>query len=233
MRGGMRMPGGWTMSMAFMRMPGQSWSAAAASFLGMWLLMMVAMMVPSLLPMLSSYRRSLRRRGTSRVGGATALAAAGYFFVWAAFGAAVYPLGLLLAAVQMRSPALARSLPLATGLVLLLAGAAQLTPWKAQRLARCREPYACAGCCGSGAGVDARGAFGHGLRMGLHCSLCCSGLIAVLLVVGVMDLRAMAFVTAAITAERLAPWPLPVARLTGGLLVASAAYALLRAASAA
>jgi hypothetical protein len=34
--GAMPMPGGWTMSMAWMRMPGQTWSAAAASFLGMW-----------------------------------------------------------------------------------------------------------------------------------------------------------------------------------------------------
>ena len=32
--GGMPMPGGWTMSMAWMRMPGQTWLGAAASFLG-------------------------------------------------------------------------------------------------------------------------------------------------------------------------------------------------------
>ena len=48
--GGMPMPGGWTMSMAWMRMPGQTWPGAAASFLGMWVVMMVAMMLPSLLP---------------------------------------------------------------------------------------------------------------------------------------------------------------------------------------
>ena len=30
--GGMPMPGGWTMSMAWMRMPGQTWLGAAASF---------------------------------------------------------------------------------------------------------------------------------------------------------------------------------------------------------
>ena len=33
--GGMPMPGGWTMSMAWMRMPGQTWPGFAASFLGM------------------------------------------------------------------------------------------------------------------------------------------------------------------------------------------------------
>jgi hypothetical protein len=31
--GEMPMPGGWTMSMAWMRMPGQTWPSAAASFL--------------------------------------------------------------------------------------------------------------------------------------------------------------------------------------------------------
>jgi hypothetical protein len=31
---GMPMPGGWTMSMAWMRLPGRTWFAAAASFLG-------------------------------------------------------------------------------------------------------------------------------------------------------------------------------------------------------
>ena len=36
------MPGGWTMSMAWMRMPGQTWPGAAASFLGMWVVMMAA-----------------------------------------------------------------------------------------------------------------------------------------------------------------------------------------------
>jgi predicted metal-binding membrane protein len=49
--------GGWTMSMAWMRMPGQTWPAATASFLGMWVVMMVAMMLPALVPMLQRYAR--------------------------------------------------------------------------------------------------------------------------------------------------------------------------------
>src|SRR4051812_24550748 len=53
---GMRMPGGWTMSMAWMRMPGQTWAGAASSFVVMWAAMMVAMMLPSLLPTLWRYR---------------------------------------------------------------------------------------------------------------------------------------------------------------------------------
>ena len=37
MSGGMEMPGGWTMSMTWMRMPGQSCAGAAASFISMWI----------------------------------------------------------------------------------------------------------------------------------------------------------------------------------------------------
>ena len=44
-------PGGWTMSMAWMRTPGQTWPGAAALFLVMWVVMMAAMMLASLVPM--------------------------------------------------------------------------------------------------------------------------------------------------------------------------------------
>ena len=63
--GEMPMPGGWTMSMAWMRMPGQTWPGAAASFLGMWVVMMVAMMLPSLVPMLRRYRQAVDRPAAS------------------------------------------------------------------------------------------------------------------------------------------------------------------------
>src|SRR5437016_10191698 len=80
--GGMPMPGGWTMSMAWMRMPGQTWPGAATSFLGMWIVMMAAMMLPSLVPMLWRYRQAVGRTGEARLGWLTALVGVGYFFVW-------------------------------------------------------------------------------------------------------------------------------------------------------
>src|SRR5829696_7694655 len=79
------MPGGWTMSMVWMRMPGQTWPGAAASFLGMWVLMMVAMMLPSLVPMLWRYRQAVGRTGETLLGRLTALVGVGYFFVWTVF----------------------------------------------------------------------------------------------------------------------------------------------------
>jgi predicted metal-binding membrane protein len=198
--GGMPMPGGWTMSMAWMRMPGQTWLGAAASFLAMWVVMMVAMMLPSLVPMLWRYRRAVGSAGAARLGRLTALAGAGYFFVWAVFGMAAFPFGAALAGVAMRLPAVARAVPLAVGAVVLIAGLLQFTAWKAHQLNCCRETP------GGGGGLqaDAVTAWRYGMHLGLHCCYCCCGLTVSLLVIGVMDLRAMAVTTAAVNVERLA-----------------------------
>ncbi len=224
--GGMPMPGGWTMSMAWMRMPGQTWPGAAASFLGMWVAMMVAMMLPSLVPMLRRYRQAAGGTGEVRLGPLTALAGAGYFFVWTVFGLAAFPLGVALAAVEMQQPALARAVPIAAGVIVLVAGALQFTAWKARHLACCREAPGP----GRTLPADAGTAWRHGLRLGLHCSQCCGGLMAILLVIGVMDLRAMAVVTAAITVERLALAGERDARAIGAVVIGAGLILIARAA---
>jgi predicted metal-binding integral membrane protein DUF2182 len=137
--GGMPMPGGWWMSMTWMRMPGQSWPGVAVSFLGMWVAMMVAMMLPSLVPMLRRYRQAVGGVGETRLGRLTLLVGLGYFFVWTLVGMAIYPLGIALAAAAMQLPALARAVPVAAGAVVLIAGALQLTAWKLRHLAYCRQ----------------------------------------------------------------------------------------------
>jgi predicted metal-binding membrane protein len=106
----MSMPGGWTMSMAWMRMPGQTWPGAAAMFLGMWVVMMVAMMLPCLVPMLWRYRQAVGRTDEARLGRLTALAGVGYFVVWTVFGMAAFPLGVALATIERwRAPYRSRS----------------------------------------------------------------------------------------------------------------------------
>jgi predicted metal-binding membrane protein len=223
--GGMPMPGGWTMSMVWMRMPGQTWPGAAVSFLGMWIVMMVAMMLPSLVFMLWRYRQAVDGTAGTRLGRLTALVGVGYFFVWTIFGMAAFPLGVALAAIEMRQPALARAVPIAAGLVVLIAGSLQFTAWKAGHLACCREVPGR----GRTLPADAGMAWRHGLRLGLHCSYCCAGLVAILLVVGVMDLRAMAAVGAAITVERLAPAGERVARAIGTVVVVAGLVLIARA----
>ncbi len=224
--GEMPMPGGWKMPMAWMRMPGQTWPGAAASFVGMWVVMMVAMMLPSLVSMLGRYRQAVARTTETRLGRLTALAGGGYFFVWALVGMAVFPLGVAMAALEMQQPALARAVPTAAGVIVLIAGILQLTTWKTRHLVCCREAPG-RGCT---LPADAGTAWRHGLHLGLHCSQCCAGLIAILLVIGVMDLRAMAVVAAAITLERLAPVGERVARVVGAVAVLAGLFLIARAA---
>src|SRR3984885_11875378 len=178
--GGMAMPGGWTMSMAWMRMPGQTWPGAAASFLGMWIVMMVAMMLPSLVPMLWRYRQAAGRTGEPHPARLTVLVSLGYFSVWTVLGMAAFALGVALAALEMQRSVLARAAPVAVGVVVLIAGALQFSPWKARQLACCRaapDPR-------RRVPADAATAWRDGLRLGVHCSYCCAGPTAILLVVG-------------------------------------------------
>lgn len=209
--GEMAMPGGWTVSMTWTRVPGQTWPGAAASFLGMWIVMMAAMMLPSLIPALWRYRQAIGGVGRARLGRLTALVGLGYFLVWTLVALAVYPLGVALVAVEMHVPALARAVPIAAAVVVLVAGLSQFTRWKAHHLARWRR---------TPAGerklpADKGSALRQGIGLGLHCTYCCSGLMAILLVTGIMDLRAMAAATVAMTVEYLAPDGARAARVVG------------------
>ena len=187
-------------AMVWMRMPGQTWAGAAASFLGMWVVMMAAMMLPSLVPLLERYRGAVARTGETRPIRLTALVGVGYFFAWTVLGIAAFPVGVALVAIEMQLPALARSAPIAVGVVVVIAGSFQLTAWKARHLAACREVPGHGHLLPSDAGT----AWRHGLHLGSHCIRCCAGLMATFLVIGTMDLRAMAAITAIITGERLA-----------------------------
>ena len=221
---GMPMPGGWTMSMIWMRMPGQRWLDAGASFLIMWMVMMVAMMLPSLVPMLRRYRHAVSSTGTARLGRLTVLMGVAYFVVWLVLGLIAFPIGVTLAAEEMRNPALARAVPASIGAIVIIVGALQFTPWKAHHLACCRATPVRRGAMSADLGNAVR----HGIDLGLHCGQCCGGLIATLLVVGVMDLRAMLAVGIAITLERLAPAGDRIARAIGAVTICVGLFLMAR-----
>lgn len=210
------MPGGWSLSMAWMPMCGQTWTGAAATFTGMWLVMMVAMMLPALVPMLRRYRRAVGRTAEGHRGQLTILVGVGYFFIWGMAGGVVFPLGAGLADMLMRFPALAQAGPLASGLVVLGAGVQQFSGWKLRQLACCRQTDWVSGSAGA--------AWRHGLRLGLRCVRCCAGPTAVLLVLGAMDPWVMVIVAGAISLERLAPNGERFARATGTVAVAAGAF---------
>ena len=213
----MPMTGGWTMSMMWTRMPGQTWAGAEASFVVMWVAMTVAMMLPSIAPTLWRHRRSVGGVGAAHPAPLTALVAAGYLSVWTLLGAAVFPLGVALAAIRMRQPALAHVAPIAAGVVVLAAGLLQRSAWKARHLACCRaERWH-----GVATSAVASAAWRGGVRLGVHCASSCAAPMAVLLALGVMELRTMVVVAAAVTVERLAPAGERVARVTGTVAIAA------------
>jgi len=196
--GEMPMPGGWTMSMTWMRMPGHSWTGATASFTAMWTVMMVAMMLPSLVPRLLEYRSGVVRTDAMHLGLLTTIVSAGYFLVWIAAGIAVFSGGVSLASIAMRQPMVSRAVPIAGTLVVLIAGLLQFTAWKSRHLASCRETNP------DPLPPTPLQALHYGVRLGIRCVYCCGNLMAILVVAGVMDLRVMALVTVAVTAERVA-----------------------------
>jgi predicted metal-binding membrane protein len=222
--GEMPMRGGWTMSMAWMRMPGQTWLGAGVSFLGMWEVMMVAMMLPCLIPTLWRYHQAVDE-GERHPAWLTVLVGSGYFFVWAVFGIIIFPVGVALAELEMEVAVLSRAVPLAAAVVVLIAGAFQFTPWKTHHLTCCRDAPErhCK------LKRDGGAAWRQGLHLGLDCCYCCAGLMTILLVLGVMDLRTMAFVTVAITAERLAPAGEIVARVIGAVVIGIGVFLIARA----
>jgi predicted metal-binding membrane protein len=211
MAGGMKMPGGWTMSMMWMPMPDRTPAISAVMFLLMWLAMMVAMMLPSAMPMLLNLRRSSAGNGNFE---ARALfATAGYFSIWTFIGVVVYALGVAFANAAMRLYWLSCLTPALSGTILVIAGVIQFTPWKMSALRRCRS----ADCGTTFACGTLKGSWSYGLKQGVTCGICCAAPMLALLVLGAMNLTLMAIITVVITVEKLLPRPEATVRLFGAV----------------
>ncbi|MBI1425363.1 MAG: DUF2182 domain-containing protein [Gammaproteobacteria bacterium] len=206
--------------------PGRTWFSELAAFLGMWVVMMVAMMLPSLTPMLLRYRQVVGHEAKLQRVRLTLLVAFGYYFVWTVLGLLAYLIGVTLSAIETRLPAIAHAATFLAGMVVLFAGLLQFSKWKAHHLDGSRMLPGC----DHRRLTDAVIALQYGLRLGLHCSYCCSGLMAILLVIGIMDLPAMTVVTLAMTSERLAPNGKRVAQAIGFVCIGAGAMTIARAA---
>jgi predicted metal-binding membrane protein len=163
-------------------------------FMVMWLTMMVAMMFPTIAPIVLLHRMVLRRRGEGLV--PTVAFGSGYLVIWAVVG--IVPLAGL---IGFRHLAAGSSwVPRAGGVVLLFAGMYQFTPWKEACLRACRTPLSFLMTHDFGGGSV--GALRVGLSHGLYCLGCCWALMAVLFVVGLMNLAWMAAIAVVFLAEK-------------------------------
>jgi len=156
---------------------------AVTGFFAMWVAMMAAMMCPTLAPVVLAHRAALRRRNEGLFSSATFVA--GYLTVWSLVGL-VYLVPYLWFRGLPVDAGSSRWLPVLAGAVLVAAGAYQFTRRKALCQEACSSPQAFVA--GHDAGPGAGKAFMTGVANGRHCLGCCAGLMAVLLVVGLMNL---------------------------------------------
>jgi predicted metal-binding membrane protein len=158
---------------------------AAPLFMAMWLAMMAAMMLPTVAPMVLAHHMVVGARGEGWL--PTAVFVAGYLAVWTAVG--VVPLMAFLGFRALMDPAPGWVAP-GAGVVLVLAGIYQFTPWKGACLKACRTPLNFIMTHDFGRG--SLGAARAGASHGAWCLGCCWALMSVLVVVGLMNLVWMA-----------------------------------------
>ena len=201
-----------------MAMNGGMAMMSAGLFLFTWLVMMVAMMFPSVVPMTLAFASVSRARGEGLFPTAAFIAA--YLSAWTAAG--LVPLSILRGtnALLMTPP---WWFVRAGGLVIIFAGVYQFTPLKNACLRACRSPLGFVMTHDFGGGMPS--AVRAGAAHGVYCLGCCWALMAVLAVLGLMNIAWMAVIAAVFFVEKnvrfgdLLPKAVGVACVAGGLAV--------------
>jgi predicted metal-binding membrane protein len=208
----MAMPSGMTMPQNHL------WSGIDFLFMFvMWMVMMVAMMIPSATPMILLFAATDRKRQPARGPYlATFLFVSAYVVVWAAFSLIATATNWALHKNDLMTSIMGQALPLWAGSFLIAAGIYQFAPLKLACLNKCRSPLAFLMSEWREGGL---GAFVMGLRHGAYCLLCCWALMALLFVLGVMNLAWITVLAAFVLIEKLAssgPW---LSRASGLVLI--------------
>ena len=200
-------------------------TAFALAF-AMWWVMMIGMMVPSAAPMVLTFatlNRNKRTRGQNFV--PTSVFLLGYLIAWGAFSVAATLAQWGLDHAALLSPMLAAASPVLGGVLVILAGLYQFTPLKQACLRNCRSPFAFV----LNHWRDGwTGALRMGLEHGGYCLGCCWVLMALLFVVGIMNLLWVAGIAAFVFAEKLLPGGVWIGRAGGGAMLAFGVYLLTR-----
>jgi predicted metal-binding membrane protein len=217
MYGPMTGPSAWMMTLR--------WDVRHALLLWlMWGVMMAGMMLPSASPMLLMFGQAARRRASGAAAGREIYAlAAGYLAVWALFSVAVTAAQLILSTRLAISPMMTLTSPRAGAALLVVAGVYQITPLKHVCLQRCQSPF---GFLMHHWRAGAGGAFRMGTDHGVYCVGCCWALMLLLFVGGVMNLMVIAALTVFVAFEKLGPFGIHTARISGILLVALGGWTL-------
>jgi len=179
---------------------------------GMWSVMMMGMMLPSASPMILTFSGIARRRTDGHPLHRTVLFVGGYLLVWVGYSAGAALLQGAFQAAALLTPMGASTSPLLAGGLLVVAGIFQWTPLKEACLTGCRTPM---GFLMAEWRPGRRGALVMGLRHGWTCALCCWATMALMFVLGVMNLLWMAALTVFCLIEKVAPAGDRVGHLAG------------------
>ncbi len=191
----------------------------------MWAVMMAGMMLPSAAPVILLVLATFRRRGGRQARMSAAAFTSGYLATWTGFSAIAALVQAGLHAAALLSPEMAaRSAALAGG-IFVLAGLYQLAPLKNACLSHCRSPLHVLA---TEWREGTAGAFRMGFRHGLFCVGCCWALMTLLFAAGVMNVLWVAAIAAFVLIEKLLPYGMQVARVSGALLLAWGAYLIIR-----
>jgi predicted metal-binding membrane protein len=188
--------------------------------------MMVGMMAPSAAPMILMYARVARRgRISDKPFVATGWFAAGYFLAWVGFSLAATIVQWVLERAAVLDARMASANILLGAVVLIGAGVYQWMPIKNACLAQCQSPL---GFLMSHGGFrrDVRGCLRLGLLHGAYCVGCCWILMALLFVVGVMNVLWIALLALLVLVEKLTPRGIRVSRVAGVICVAAGLWTM-------
>jgi predicted metal-binding membrane protein len=201
------------------------WSAVEFVFVFvMWAVMMVGMMAPSAAPMILMYARVGRQgklAGTPFA--ATGWFAAGYFLAWTGFSLVATFAQWVLDREALLDDRMASANILLGGIVLIAAGIYQWTPIKDACLVQCQMPHRFLMTHG-GFRSNIRGCLHLGLLHGTYCIGCCWVLMALLFVVGAMNVLWIALLALLVLLEKLTPWGRWIARIAGAACIAAGAW---------
>jgi predicted metal-binding membrane protein len=186
---------------------------SAGLFLVTWVLMMVAMMFPTIAPMVLTHASIVRSRGEGAM--PTFAFVFGYLVVWTAAG--LVPLAIIQLLGSSLAAPISAWLPRAGGAIIAIAGLYQFTPLKNVCLRACRSPlgFMMTHDFGGGGTAAARAGMSHGL----YCLGCCWALMAVLAVLGLMNVAWMAVFAVVFFLEKSWRYGVPLSRISGAACV--------------
>ena len=188
----------------------------------MWVVMMASMMMPTVIQMALSFVTIFNTRNPHK---STYLASvffiSGYFLMWLLFSIAMTVLQWQLHEQAILTPMMESHNLVFSALILIMAGAYQITTIKSVCLTHCRDAHYISDDCHSSPVL-------MGMHHGVYCVGACWALMLIMFVVGVMNVMWMSVITFMVLLEKFYPFkPIWLDYISGFSLLIWGAYLLI------